>query len=485
MCVDCLVQRTDASLAGSSPGRPSLFNSFVPPVPPLPGDVLSPITDVFTSPQPPPQSEKPLPPIHAGPMDRASNDSDVSSLVVVDPISRMKGRTPSPDERSLTGDGKFVGHAKRRSMSVSDLDVFKFSVEPSPAPTLPPKDHGLPGQTWEESSSLHGILSDFKGVLSTLDPDAGSSLLDLRDPSMPGRRTASSPLFASSGQAPSVSQLDVKPQMMPPVSLAIPIVTLPTESSSGFGTDHHTSPSKDSLIAEPIVPPRKSSLRTPARSRSGSGPHQQQQAMGVGGVGSPRVGQFRYGPSPLRYKGYGNHMPSSYRDGSKLRVHHSTASTSEPSLIHNHDGHSCASCMFVFFSFSLVDGALIATALTGGSRELTTNDLVFTRFVSNPTFSYKDKEEMQDPEEHGKELAARCYQEDEGFLAKDKIAEWLGSPYVYPCCFFEKRVHSLFDSSLINKIVLRYYMDYFDFAGLRLDSAFRCVAAFERMECRG
>jgi PH/SEC7 domain-containing protein len=343
-------------LTGSSPGRPSLFNSFAPPVPPLPGDVqstpsLSPLADVFTTPQPPPQSEKPLPPIHAGPMDRASNDSDVSSLVVVDPIYRVKGGTPSPDgravERPLIGDGKFPGHAKRRSMSVSDLDVFKLTVESSPAPTLPPKDHCVPdGHVWE--SSLHGILSDFKGVLSTLDPDTGSSLLDLRDPSKSSRRVASTPLFATTaGQARTSSHLDVKSPILPPLPHPTPVVSLPTDSSS---RRDRTSPSKDSLVAEPIVPPRKSSLRIPARSRSGSGPHQQQQAMGLG---SPRVVHPKHGSSPLRYKQYGNQMQSSYRETSKLRVHHhSTASTSEPSLIQTHDeARPCTSCA-MRFSFS-------------------------------------------------------------------------------------------------------------------------------------
>ena len=359
--VDCLVQRTDASLTGSPPGRPSLFNSFLPPVPPLPGDVqstpvLSPLADVFTTPQPPPQSEKPLPPIRAGPMDRASNDSDVSSLVVVDPVSRMKAGTPSPDkrwvERPLRRDGKSPGHAKRRSMSVSDLDVFKFSVESSPAPTLPPKDHGVP-EGHARESSLYGILNDFdfKGVLSTLDPDTGSSLLDLRDPSVSARRAATLPLFASSaGQAHTSSRLDVKSPPMPHAST--PVVSLPTESPSRRA---RTSPSRDSLIAEPIVPPRKSSLRTPARSRSGSGPHQHQQAMGVGSPGPPRIVHPKHGPSPLRYKQYGNQMQSSYRDSSKLRVHHhSTASTSEPSLVPTHDeARLCTSCamhMHLFFS---------------------------------------------------------------------------------------------------------------------------------------
>jgi hypothetical protein len=31
-----------------------------------------------------------------------------------------------------------------------------------------------------------------------------------------------------------------------------------------------------------------------------------------------------------------------------------------------------------------------------------------------------------DNEDRGKDLAAKCYAEDEDFLAKEKIAEWLG-----------------------------------------------------------
>ncbi|CAE6531560.1 unnamed protein product [Rhizoctonia solani] len=60
-----------------------------------------------------------------------------------------------------------------------------------------------------------------------------------------------------------------------------------------------------------------------------------------------------------------------------------------------------------------------------------------------------------DIEGRGQGLAARCWQEDEAFLVKEKIAEWLGG------------------TAAINKIALRYYMDYFDFGGMRLDAAFR------------
>ena len=62
----------------------------------------------------------------------------------------------------------------------------------------------------------------------------------------------------------------------------------------------------------------------------------------------------------------------------------------------------------------------------------------------------------------GKELAERCWNEDEDFLAKDKIAEWLGG------------------QSIINKTALRHYMDHFEFSGMRLDFAFRLVLVFPR-----
>lgn len=86
-------------------------------------------------------------------------------------------------------------------------------------------------------------------------------------------------------------------------------------------------------------------------------------------------------------------------------------------------------------------------------------------------------EDLGDMETRGKELATRCWDENEGFLAKEKIAEWLGGQYV----FFSAKV-SFFGpgdlyitSAQINKVALRYYVDFFDFAGLRLDLAFRSV----------
>ncbi|KAJ3996410.1 hypothetical protein F5050DRAFT_1571547 [Lentinula boryana] len=64
-------------------------------------------------------------------------------------------------------------------------------------------------------------------------------------------------------------------------------------------------------------------------------------------------------------------------------------------------------------------------------------------------------EDTPDMETRGQELATRCWNEDEEFLGKEKIAEWLGG------------------TGPINKAALQHYMFNFNFAGLRLDMAFR------------
>jgi hypothetical protein len=74
-----------------------------------------------------------------------------------------------------------------------------------------------------------------------------------------------------------------------------------------------------------------------------------------------------------------------------------------------------------------------------------------------------------DPEEleaRGKECAKRAWEEDEEFLAKERIAEWLGG------------------IGRVNKSALRHYVDNFDFSGLRLDLAFRrlCAKLFLKAE---
>lgn len=51
-------------------------------------------------------------------------------------------------------------------------------------------------------------------------------------------------------------------------------------------------------------------------------------------------------------------------------------------------------------------------------------DLTTTEIALSKRFSKND--DSGDIEGRGKELASRCWAEDEDFLAKEKIAEWLG-----------------------------------------------------------
>jgi hypothetical protein len=74
----------------------------------------------------------------------------------------------------------------------------------------------------------------------------------------------------------------------------------------------------------------------------------------------------------------------------------------------------------VIFSVDDADDVLLASS--HAHQELTTNDLILNRYASNPSFGRTEDTD----EERGKELAAKCYTEDEEFLAKEKIAEWLG-----------------------------------------------------------
>ncbi|TBU51007.1 Sec7 domain-containing protein [Dichomitus squalens] len=84
-------------------------------------------------------------------------------------------------------------------------------------------------------------------------------------------------------------------------------------------------------------------------------------------------------------------------------------------------------------------------------QDLTTNDILPARFSlgSSPR---RQQEETAD-------LAAPCWAEDEEFLPKDEIAEWLGG------------------QSLINKTALRHYVNNFNFSNFRLHQAFRRLCA--------
>ncbi|SJK97632.1 uncharacterized protein ARMOST_00885 [Armillaria ostoyae] len=390
--------KTDVSSPSSSS---SLFQPLTPPVPPIPSEyqrstpVGSPIADVFTS-SPKESTSGPSPsPTSSKPlppiMGQPADLDDDQSMVLVERMTQ----TPSPDKTQSKGTaGAF---SKRRSMSVGDAELKRSLTTPpekSPMPKTPEPKRGA-----SAGDLFGGILNDFKGELSQL--ESTSNPLDLRDPSTPGRRAA----YLRSKTDSLVSSGRSDTSTLKHASLTAPTLTLqldePEESKTSF------------LSPSPIVPPRTSSLQMPTR--SGIGPTS---------FSSPRG----RGSSPLRGT-----------PGSRgLRgMHRSTASSSEPSLIPDGDV-----------------ARIISRAPANSQQDLTVYDLSLSRYPSS-SHSPARGDDPTDIESRAKDLATRCWHEDEDFLAKDKIAEWLGG------------------TGRINKLALQNYVDFFSFAGLRLDIAFR------------
>ncbi|KAL6310459.1 hypothetical protein BKA93DRAFT_820881 [Sparassis latifolia] len=436
----------------SYPTSSSLFDAFTPPVPPIPDrhKVTSPIpdaSDVFSSPSQPPNVKKGLPSLPNG--DRyAETESSVDqpSLKV---SNGWRSRSPSPTT-TVKGKVSASKHApassrsKRRSMSVSDVDLKKVM-----AMAAGPSSGRVSGETRRADGDLgldlNGILSEFQGELSQLDPNSVASL-DLRDPSTPSRRLGPPSRSQSTPQSPAI-----RPPPKPALSLPPPTVRL--RSASGveesllnsvlsYSNDPHST-------AEEAITPSRNSQNTPLRSRSSSNT-----------AGSPRITALKYGPRSPPYQNASSpltHNPSASRDSSRLRVQHrATASTSEPSLIPcRDDGRVCEPRRTIRLvpSSNIVALNPVSTLSVSSQQDLTNNG--FAR-QSHPSTKAEDSADL---EARGKELASRCWAEDEDFLAKDKIAEWLGG------------------LGLINRIALRHYMDFFDFSNLRLDLAFRRFCA--------
>ncbi|GLB37099.1 putative pleckstrin homology domain containing protein [Lyophyllum shimeji] len=414
--------KTDASLSSapstSSYASTSIFDAFTPPVPPIPAEhqrtpVASPIADVFTVSQRASSATKPLPPIT--PNMRESDDLDDRSMVFVERAISQEESGQKPESASA------AKARKRRSMSVGDAELKKAMLATLSVSPLPATSERQSDPPHVDDSTLNGILDDFKGALSQLDPVYSS--LDLKNPSTPARKVA----YRSTTEGrlrPETRELDSVPTS-PMLSIHIP--------------SHHldNSPKKDQRDPppSPIVPPRSSSLQMP---RSSERPVS---------IGSPRGITSRHASSPLRSRvGPSNLSSGSPRDTARLRtLHRSTASSSEPSLIPNEDD------------------VRMPPPRRGSQQDLTVNDLTLSRFSSaaqsSIALSPNPADDTGDMGARGRELASRCWNEDEDFLHREKIAEWLGG------------------HGPINKLALHHYVNYFDFSGLRLDLAFRRLCA--------
>ncbi|KAG5219584.1 PH and SEC7 domain-containing protein [Salix suchowensis] len=335
-----------------------------------------------------PDLSKPLPPIigasptEADPEDE-DDDMDDKSMVFVEKSIRAPSPKPAPRPRRApspepvtydksTDTSKTQVHNKRRSMSVSEFELktamaASSSVTPLPTPSRSTSKKEGPKQNWDDS--LHGILDDFK---------------DIRPPPQKAKTA--------------------------PSSFALPTVKL---SQSEVLQDEPPSPT-----TSPIIPPRTSSLYTGVRSATS-------------GSGSPRVSARRT-HSPLTSKTgtiLGTAPQTPIRN--KLRVQHrSTASSSEPSLIPISDDPRNFDRADLEKSVTLRRSSYFGTPSKESRNELGVNDLTLTRFASATVSPTRD-DDSETLEARARDLANKCWAEDEEFLAKEKIAEWLGGRVVH------------------------------------------------------
>ncbi|KAF8798741.1 hypothetical protein BYT27DRAFT_7177517 [Phlegmacium glaucopus] len=414
--------KTDASLHPTSAHYPpsSLMDAFTPPTPPLPlpsapllplpaaerhapPPMLAPVADVFSNTITTARAEpnKPLPP---GPVPEHSEEVEDRSPVIIKKIRALPAIPISPNV------------TKRRSMGVSDTgDKLTESPTSAAAADHMPKENAA---EWEDGS-LHGLLDVFKGELSTLDPVSPASL-DLRDPSTPARQL--SYRLQADGLVLSVRETQVGGGG--------------SERDEGTKSPPTLSPAavsrrieqEDKAAPVAIIPPRSSSLQSPVY------------PIGSGSSHATSLRQANYTLTPLRSRSGPSMVAAAASPSKHLRVlHHSTASSSEPSLIPAPD-----------------EGRVFLSPQAISQQDLMSSDS--TR-LSSPSTPIINGEDLGDMETRGKEMAARCWNENEEFLAKEKIAEWLGG------------------HAQINKVALRHYVDFFDFTGLRLDLAFRRLCA--------
>ncbi|KAG6812608.1 hypothetical protein H0H92_001959 [Tricholoma furcatifolium] len=420
--------KTDASSpsAPTTPthGSPSLLDAFTPPVPPIPPEhrprspVSSPIADSFTK-SPNVQnvsrvldSLKPLPPVTA--KMRESDELD-GSMVFVE-------RTLSNEDTASKLDIATLRARKRRSRSISESELKRVMGASSAPSTVAERRPSVPRI---DDIAFSGILEDFKGGLTQLDSAYNS--LNIERPSTPVRNTSPRPTADATDDGPS-PQPTLRPEnkksntMPAPQTTPLLVLQIPSHQLESDSTKKEP--------ASPIIPPRSSSLQMP---RSTARPTSM--------IGSPR-NTSRHASSPLRSRsGLAYNPPaSSARDTTRLRtLHRSTASSSEPSLIPNEDTHTLP-------------------PRRGSQHDLSVNDLTLSRYPSTAQSSVAHSPVIEDSvemEARAKDLASRCWAEDEDFLSKEKIAEWLGG------------------HGRINRMALHNYVEFFDFTSLRLDMAFR------------
>lgn len=371
-----------------------------PPVPPIPTSPASeglPISPRLPPSHAAPDTSKPLPPLQIEATASGKSVMYSHPLLVVMSVdsSGLSPRPPSPGRtlsaRDTTPPVRIAGHGKRRSMSVGEVDLMKASSS-SLTPVAPStsarekRSEELPG--WD--SNMRGILSDFKGELSQFDQDtaASTNMLGLRVPAGSPQQQHARQRIRTAEPCPSAS---AQPDTRQATSSSTPTIK-PNPTIVAYGPDTDETGVRRGSIDTPEATgsPRSPQLLAGATIRASSYSQRPFPSAGIRPLG-PRSASSSHTPSESRGRLLAHPRPTAYN--------------SEPSLLP-------ASANAVSPPLSTLSQQDLSTSPRQQFRQLTSRKL-------GPT----DPEEV---EARGKECAKRAWAEDEEFLAKERIAEWLG-----------------------------------------------------------
>ncbi|GJJ06521.1 hypothetical protein Clacol_000713 [Clathrus columnatus] len=497
-----------------SPGyvAPPLFaryasqNQGPPPVPQLPEQYqstnaqCSSPADVFTSPSPSLDFSKPLP--------RQPKSSQPSSEETVEEDFLISDNPPKSSIVNTTIKSRHtraqesVSSARRRSASLGDVERQKTSTESvNSQPSFKTAETSsiasrsslemskMPATSIEWDTS--NFMKLFKGELSQLDP-ISTTPLEITDPSSPERqlsnrnRSRSNTTDQFSTSRSEGSSGTIRPRLSETVGRPGPLgidttldnlkVDVDASGSSTMKRSPASASSNRSSFSTPDSPLRGSARRNVTRPTvppvSASALYASSRAASsspmLGGPGSSSPRSLN-SPPPSFTNPFIN-QPSVVVSGSTPNRRISAqpragTSSSEPVLVgddadlrrrssqpHNLsvEGnrtvrlvHSNASISYPF------------------SPSMSQVDLVHDVSPSKSIISLTrgTSLEGEELELKGKELASQCWEDDETFLPKEKIAEWLGG------------------AGRLNAVTLHHYIEFYDFTGLRLDHAFRRFCA--------
>lgn len=360
-----------------------------PPVPPKPTDVASPTVPpasvvLPTSPLLAPVRDAPVT-LKLLPLESEANAKGRGVIVGEPPLSAIERERPRSPERTAhthdaTPPSKLYG--KRRSMSVGEVDLKKATnatLTTLPVPMGPREKRSEDSVGWD--STIRGIFSDFGKEPSQLDQDA---TLGLRVPSTPSPLTPRIRMRSAEQTTSATAQPDLRQMASSPPPGVKPNPTIVAHAPETDGASIRG----ESETPETSVSSRSPSLFTGTSTR----------AFSYSQRPFPSAASRPLGPRSAS----STHTPSGSRD--RLFVHPRPAAyNSEPSLVPTNSN-------------------AISSPLSAFSQHDLTSPGQLRRFPSD-SLGPTDSEVV---ETRGKESARRAWEEDEAFMTKERIAEWLG-----------------------------------------------------------